>query len=72
MKYEFKVNMMSGEYAKKRVEEALSAIEGVKSVAVELGSGKVVVKSGEKIGLDVFAAAVEESGYRFVWDSEGK
>ena len=72
MKYSFKVNMISGEYARKRVEEAIAAIDGVKTVTVDLGTGNVTVESPEDIGLDVFAAAVEEAGYRFAWDSEGK
>jgi copper chaperone CopZ len=72
MKYEFKVNQMSENFHKKKVEELLLAIEGVEAVEVNLGSGEVQAECSEEIGLDVFAATVEEAGYKFVWETEGK
>ena len=72
MTYKFKINMISGGYGKKEVEAVISAIDGIDSVKVDLGSGDTVVECSEDIGLDVFAAAVEEAGYVFVWDNEGK
>ena len=72
MTYKFKINMISGGHGKKEVEAVVSAIDGVESVDVDLGSGDTVVECSEDIGLDVFAAAVEEAGYIFVWDKEGK
>ena len=72
MKYQFTVNKMSCEHCKNKVSNALSAIDGVVSVDVNLGSGLVKVECSEEIGLDVFAAAVEEEGYIFVWEHEEK
>jgi copper chaperone CopZ len=72
MKYSFKINMISGGHGKKEVEAVISAIDGVERAEVDLGSGDTVVECSEDIGLDVFAAAVEEAGYVFVWDREGK
>lgn len=72
MKYEFTVHKMTCEHCKNRVQNALSAIEGVENVEIDLGTGLVKVKCAEEIGLDVFAAAVEEAGYNFVWDKEDK
>ena len=72
MKYQFTVNKMSCEHCKRKVREALLAINGVKEVNIDLGTGQVNVESGEDIGLDVFATAVEEVGYIFVWDKEEK
>ncbi len=72
MKYGFKVNQMSGNFHKRQVEELLGALEGVDLVEIDLGSGEVKVECSEEIGLDVFAAAVEEAGYKFVWETEGK
>ena len=68
MKYKFTVNKMSCEHCKGRVEDALLAIDGVDKVDIDLGTGKVLVESSEEIGLDVFAAAIEEEGYIFVWE----
>ncbi len=72
MKYEFKINKISGELNKKEVVDGLCAIEGVISAEINLGTGHTTVDCGEDIGLDVFAAVVEEAGCIFVWDKEGK
>ncbi len=72
MKYKFKVNQMSGKFHKRKVEELLCALEGVESVELALDTGNVAVECSEEIGLDVFAAVVEEAGYKFVWETEAK
>jgi len=72
MKYEFIVHKMTCEHCKNRVSDALNAIDGVENVEIDLGTGLVKVECVEEIGLDVFAAAVEEAGYNFVWDKKDK
>ena len=46
------------------VREELSALDGVRSVDVELESGRVTVVSDRPLGRDSVAAAVEEAGYQ--------
>ncbi len=72
MKYKFTVNKMSCEHCKGRVRDALLTLSGVDGVNINLGTGEVKVSCSEEIGLDVFAIAVEEAGYIFVWDKEEK
>ncbi len=72
MKHKFTVQKMSCEHCKNRISDALLAIEGVDKVNIDLGSGKVIVKCSDDLGLDVLAAAVEEAGYIFVWEKEDK
>lgn len=63
---------MSGKQNKRELEEGLCAINGATSAEVDLGSGHAVVECSEEIGLDVFAAVVEEAGCLFVWDKNRK
>ncbi|MCK5128926.1 MAG: heavy-metal-associated domain-containing protein [Clostridiales bacterium] len=69
MKYQFTVNKMSCEHCKGRVHDALLAINGVDKVDIDLGTGSVSVECSGEIGLDVFATAIEEEGYIFVWSN---
>jgi copper ion binding protein len=46
------------------VREELSALDGVRSVDVELETGRVTVASDRPLAAPSVAAAVEEAGYR--------
>ena len=46
------------------VREELSALDGVRSVDVELETGRVTVASDLPLAVPSVAAAVEEAGYR--------
>jgi copper ion binding protein len=46
------------------VSEAVSAIEGVKEVSIDLDSGVVTVTSAESVGAGQVRAAIEEAGYQ--------
>ena len=46
------------------VREELGGLAGVRSVDVELESGRVTVVSDRPLGRDSVAAAVEEAGYQ--------
>jgi copper chaperone CopZ len=61
-KIEIKITGMSCEHCVKRVKEALSKIEGVKEVSVDLYSAKGYIIS-EKVPLSLIKEVLEREGY---------
>lgn len=66
MKYELKVKGMMCGNCVKHVDKALSAMEGVMSVDVDLEKGTATVETGKEISKDEFKAVIEEAGYELV------
>jgi len=62
-KMEIKITGMSCEHCVKRVKEALSKLEGVKEVYVELASGRGYIVSEKEIPLSIIKEALEKEGY---------
>jgi len=65
----FKVSGMTCGHCVSSVTEELTAIPGVKNVAVELVPGEVsavTVESADALGMDAVRAAVDEAGYELV------
>ncbi|HHY73470.1 MAG TPA: heavy-metal-associated domain-containing protein [Bacillus bacterium] len=58
-----KVSGMTCGHCEKAVKNALSAIEGVEQVDVELKTGKVEVVANEHVSEQALKDAVEEQGY---------
>ena len=58
-----KINGMKCEHCKKRVEEALLQIEGIKKVKVDLKTGNVKITSKEDIPYSILKEVIEELGY---------
>lgn len=58
-----KVSGMTCGHCEKAVKGALSAIEGVEQVDVELKTGKVEVVANEYVSEQALKDAVEEQGY---------
>lgn len=62
--HQFRVEGMSCEHCRCRVQRALEAVPGVRSVSVELEKGGVSVEADEGVtSRDALVAAVEEVGY---------
>ena len=55
---------MTCEHCVASVREELSALDGVRSVEVELETGRVTVASDQPLSTTSVSAAVEEAGYR--------
>ncbi|HEM55702.1 MAG: copper-binding protein [Thermodesulfobacterium geofontis] len=62
-KIEIRITGMSCEHCVKRVKEALSRIEGVKEVSVELVSGKGYIVSEKEITINIIKEALKKEGY---------
>lgn len=62
-KLEIKITGMSCEHCVKRVKDALSKIEGVKEVYVELATGRGYIVSEKEIPLSVIKEKLEKEGY---------
>lgn len=58
------VDGMMCQHCAAHVAEAISNIEGVKSVKVDLPSKTVVVNVDKPLGKEVYEKAIEEAGYR--------
>lgn len=65
-KYELKVKGMMCGNCVKHVEKALSSMNGVTSVDVDLESAKATVESSVEISMDEFKKVIEEAGYELV------
>ena len=63
MKKILKVKGMMCGHCVKHVTDALSAVEGVTSVEVNLKKGRAVVALGAEVPNEVLIAAVKEAGY---------
>lgn len=57
--------MMCG-HCQKHVEEALSAMDGVTSVTVDLEGKKATVTTNKEISTDQFAKVIADAGYELV------
>ena len=61
---DYRVDGMSCDHCVRAVTEELSAIDGVRDVAVDLAAGRVAVTSTRPLERAEVAAAVDEAGYR--------
>ncbi len=59
----FTVVGMTCDHCVRSVESEVGKLDGVESVAVDLGTGVVTVESTQPIDDDAFAAAIDEAGY---------
>lgn len=66
MKYELNVKGMMCENCVKHVDKALSAMEGVKSVNVNLEKNMATVEADKEISKEEFEAVIAEAGYELV------
>lgn len=62
----FTVKGMTCEHCVRSVTEELSGLPGVRDVAVDLASGRVVVESDTALSDEAVRAAVDEAGYQVV------
>ncbi len=60
------IDGMSCEHCKMRVEKALSGIENVKDVNVDLEGGYADLKTDGVISEEVFREKIDDAGYDFV------
>ena len=58
-----KVKGMKCDHCKKRVEESLLKVEGIKKVKIDLKTGKVQITSKEVIPFSQLKTIIEETGY---------
>lgn len=66
MKTELKIDGMMCEHCKKHVEDALSAMEGVTAVSVDLEGKKAEVTTEAEISMDTFGKVIADAGYTLV------
>lgn len=66
MKYELMIQGMMCGHCQKHVNDALSAMEGVSAVEVNLDSGLASVTAEKEISMDTFASVIEDAGYTLV------
>ncbi len=59
----FTVVGMTCDHCIRSVESEVGKLDGVESVAVDLGTGVVTVELTQPIDDDAFAAAIDEAGY---------
>lgn len=57
------VNGMKCEHCKKRVEKALTSIEGIEKAKVDLKTGKVVITSKQDIPFSTLKEVIEDTGF---------
>ena len=60
---ELKIDGMTCEHCTARVEKALSEIEGVANVSVDLDGGSASVEAGPEVSAADLVASVERTGY---------
>lgn len=66
MKTELRIDGMMCEHCKKHVEDALSAMEGVTAVSVDLEGKKAEVTTEAEISMDTFGKVIADAGYTLV------
>lgn len=66
MKTELRIDGMMCEHCKKHVEDALSAMEGVTGVLVDLEGKKAEVTTEAEISMDAFGKVIADAGYTLV------
>ena len=62
----FTVKGMTCGHCVQAVTDEVAAIDGVRSVQVDLASGAVVVEADHPVPTESYAAAVDEAGYELV------
>ncbi len=62
----YQVSGMTCEHCVHAVTEEITALPGVDSVTVDLGTGAVTVTSEAPLEVDAVRAAVDEAGYELV------
>lgn len=63
---EFTVTGMTCSHCTSSVTEELQQLDGVRDVAIDLGTGAVTVSSDEPVSADAVAAAVRDVGYQVI------
>ena len=66
METTLKIEGMMCNHCKKHVEEALSAMDGVTSVKVDLETKSADVKALREISIDEFTKVIADAGYELV------
>ena len=66
METTLKIEGMMCNHCKKHVEEALSAMDGVTSVKVDLETKSADVKAIREISIDEFTKVIADAGYELV------
>lgn len=66
MQTELKIEGMMCKHCQKHVHDALSALDGVSEVIVDLEGGKATVTSASEISMDVFEKTIVDAGYELV------
>lgn len=66
MNYELKIEGMMCGHCEKHVNDALSAMDGVTGVEIDLAGGKAAVTAEREIAKDEFAKVIEEAGYTLI------
>lgn len=66
MQTELKIEGMMCKHCQKHVHDALSALDGVSEVVVDLEGGKATVTSASEISMDVFEKTIVDAGYELV------
>jgi copper ion binding protein len=62
----YQVSGMTCEHCVRAVTQEVTALPGVDSVAVDLGTGAVTVTSEAPLEIEAVRAAVDEAGYELV------
>lgn len=66
METTLKIKGMMCDHCKTHVTSALSALDGVESVEVNLEAGTANIKMSKEIGNEVFKTAIEDAGYEMI------
>ena len=66
MKTTLKIEGMMCQHCQKHVQEALSAMNGVTAVSVDLDGGKADVEATRDISTEEFAKVIADAGYKLV------
>ena len=66
MKTTLKIEGMMCQHCQKHVQEALSAMNGVTAVSVDLDGGKADVEASRDIPTEEFAKVIADAGYKLV------
>ena len=66
MKTTLKIEGMMCQHCQKHVQEALSAMNGVTAVSVDLDGGKAGVEASRDIPIDELAKVIADAGYKLV------
>lgn len=67
---EFMVEHIHCDKCKAKVEQSLKAIEGVKKASADVASGSTVIKSTKPIDNKLIEEALEENGFKAIFDEE--